>query len=53
MIYLPDSFANWPWPRTINPLYEEVSAESNNWLRGFGAFTAGSQKAFDKSDFGE
>ncbi|KAJ7865813.1 isoprenoid synthase domain-containing protein [Mycena leptocephala] len=44
MIYLPDSFANSPWPRT-------VSAESSNWLRSFGAFTAGSQKAFDKSNF--
>ncbi|KAJ7916958.1 isoprenoid synthase domain-containing protein [Mycena leptocephala] len=48
MIYLPESFANWPWPRTINALYEEVSAESSNWLRGFGAFTAGAQKGFDK-----
>ncbi|KAG6907098.1 hypothetical protein DXG01_010511 [Tephrocybe rancida] len=48
MLYLPDYMANWPWPRAINPHYEEVSAASNAWFRSFKAFTPQSQLAFDK-----
>ena len=52
MLYLPDTMANWPWTREINPHYEEVSAESNAWFHNFNAFTKRSQLAFDKCDFG-
>ena len=52
MLYLPETMAKWPWPRAINPHYEEVSAKSNAWFHGFKAFTARSQHAFDKCDFG-
>jgi hypothetical protein len=52
VLYLPETMARWPWPRAINPYYEEVSAESNAWFHGFKAFTKQSQIAFDKCDFG-
>ncbi|KAF9806349.1 hypothetical protein IEO21_08705 [Rhodonia placenta] len=52
MIYLPDTMANWPWPRAINPHHEEVKAESDAWFEGFKPFTKQSQVAFDKCDFG-
>ncbi|RPD81425.1 terpenoid synthase [Lentinus tigrinus ALCF2SS1-7] len=44
--------ADWPWPRKINPYYEEVTAESNAWFKTFKAFTPQSQYAYDKCDFG-
>lgn len=50
---LPDTMARWPYPRRINPAYEEVSAESAAWLRSFHAFSAEAQVAFDKCKFGE
>jgi hypothetical protein len=53
VIYLPDTMANWPWPRAINPHYEEVKAVSNAWFESFNAFTPQSQIAFNKCDFGE
>ncbi|PCH36903.1 terpenoid synthase [Wolfiporia cocos MD-104 SS10] len=43
--------ADWPWPRAINPLYEEVKAESDAWFKSFKPFTRESQLAFDKCDF--
>ncbi|KAJ7137766.1 terpenoid synthase [Mycena epipterygia] len=52
MLYLPETMKKWPWPRAINPYYEEVSAESNAWFHGFKAFSEKSQYAFDKCDFG-
>jgi Delta6-protoilludene synthase len=52
MLYLPETMANWPWGRQINPYYEEVKAQSNAWFHGFQAFGARSQHAFDKCDFG-
>lgn len=51
-LYLPDTMANWPWPRKINPYYEEVTAESNAWFKTFKPFTPESQYAYDKCDFG-
>lgn len=45
--------ANWPWPRVINPHYEEVGAVSNEWIESFKPFTPESQIAFKKCDFGE
>ncbi|KAJ7645684.1 isoprenoid synthase domain-containing protein [Mycena polygramma] len=52
LLHLPETMKNWPWPRAINPHYEEVSAESNAWFHGFKAFSEKSQYAFDKCDFG-
>ena len=51
-LYIPDFMASWPWPRRINPLYEEVAAESNAWLMSFAPFTPQSQHAFEQCDFG-
>ncbi len=51
-LYLPDTMAKWPWPRKINPYYEEVAAESNAWLRCFTLFTPESQYAYETCDFG-
>ncbi|KAJ7137759.1 isoprenoid synthase domain-containing protein [Mycena epipterygia] len=51
MLYLPETMKKWPWPRAINPYYEEVSAESDAWFHGFKAFSEKSQYAFDKCDF--
>ena len=43
---------DWPWLRHINPHFDEVSAQSSAWIRGLRAFTAESQDAFDKGNFG-
>ncbi|KZT01823.1 terpenoid synthase [Laetiporus sulphureus 93-53] len=51
MLHLPETMAAWPWPRRINPCYEEVAAESSAWLRSFKAFSPASQYAFDRCDF--
>ena len=51
-LYLPNTLAAWPWPRKINPFYEEVAAESNAWLKSFRPFTPESQYAYDKCDLG-
>ncbi|KAG1902522.1 terpenoid synthase [Suillus fuscotomentosus] len=51
-IYLPDTMVNWPWPRTINPHYEDVKAEVDASFRDFKALSPKSQEAFDKCDFG-
>ncbi|SJL11821.1 uncharacterized protein ARMOST_15232 [Armillaria ostoyae] len=41
----------WPWPRRINPHYEEVKAESEAWFQSFKAFGPESQRAFDRCNF--
>ncbi|KAI0642058.1 terpenoid synthase [Trametes meyenii] len=51
-VRLPDTMQNWPWPRRVNSLYEEISAQSAEWLRSFHAFSPESQRAFDLCDFG-
>lgn len=51
-LYLPKTMESWPWPRVINPHYEEVSALSTAWIRSFQAFTPQSQYAFDQIDTG-
>ncbi|KAI0650908.1 terpenoid synthase [Trametes meyenii] len=51
-LHLPDFMSNWPWPRKIHPLYEEVTAESSAWLKSFAPFTPESQFAFDMCDLG-
>ncbi|OSX64651.1 hypothetical protein POSPLADRAFT_1133971 [Postia placenta MAD-698-R-SB12] len=50
MIYLPDTMANWPWPRAINPHHEEVEAESDAWFEGFKPFTKRLQLALETCD---
>jgi len=52
IISLPETMANWPWPRYINAHYEEVKAQSDAWFKTFKPFTVASQRAFDKCDFG-
>ncbi|KAG1830863.1 terpenoid synthase [Suillus variegatus] len=49
-IYLPDTMVNWPWPRTINPHYEDVKAEVDASFRDFKALSPELQEAFDKCD---
>ncbi|PIL28258.1 terpene synthase [Ganoderma sinense ZZ0214-1] len=51
-LHIPDMLASWPWQRKINPFYEEVSAESNAWVRSFSPFTAKSQHSFERCDLG-
>jgi hypothetical protein len=48
---IPDFLKNWPWPRKINPHYEECKADSSAWCESFGAFTPKAQEAFKKCDF--
>ncbi|PCH42343.1 terpenoid synthase [Wolfiporia cocos MD-104 SS10] len=48
---IPDTLANWPWPRYFNPLYENVKRDSDAWLHSFKPFTHTSQNAFDKCNF--
>ncbi|KAG1843480.1 isoprenoid synthase domain-containing protein [Suillus subalutaceus] len=50
MIYLPDTMINWPWPRTINPHYEDVKAEIDASIRDIKALGPESLAAFDKCD---
>ncbi|KAI0675633.1 terpenoid synthase [Trametes maxima] len=52
LIQLPNTMSSWPMPRRVNPLYEEVSARSAEWVRSFQAFSLESQRAFDLCDFG-
>ncbi|THH12036.1 hypothetical protein EW146_g7845 [Bondarzewia mesenterica] len=49
---LADLLADWPWSRSLNPLYEEVKAESSAWVASFKPFNAKAQDAFDRCDFG-
>ena len=53
VLFLPNTMAHWPWPRAINPHYEEAKAASNAWFESFNPFTPQSQIAFDKCDFGK
>ncbi|EGN95045.1 hypothetical protein SERLA73DRAFT_61540 [Serpula lacrymans var. lacrymans S7.3] len=48
---IPDTLVEWPWQREINPLYEEVKAESSAWVESFHAFDGKTQKAFNACDF--
>jgi len=52
MMYLPDTMANWPWPRAISPHHEEVKAESDVWFESFKAHNPRSQLATNKAKFG-
>jgi len=42
MLHIPDTMKSWRalgWTRTVNPLYEEIGAESIAWACQFGHFT--------------
>ncbi|KAI0332667.1 terpenoid synthase [Cubamyces sp. BRFM 1775] len=49
---VPDTMARWPWPRRINPYYEDVAPESAECLRSFDAFSPDQQAIFDRCNFG-
>ncbi|KAJ7454224.1 terpenoid synthase [Mycena latifolia] len=51
VLTIPDTLRSWPWPRSINPYYEECKIESSEWCEGFKAFDAKAQKAFNLCDF--
>ncbi|KAJ7204178.1 isoprenoid synthase domain-containing protein [Mycena pura] len=51
-ITLPDTLSSWPWPRQVNPHYEEISFESAQWVKSFGLFSPNAQVAFDRCNFG-
>ncbi|KAJ7459414.1 terpenoid synthase [Mycena galericulata] len=48
---LPDTLAQWPYPRRLNPSYDEVKRESSRWLESFNAFGPKAQSAFNRCDF--
>ena len=52
MIYLPDTMTDWPWPRAINPHFEAVKMESNDWFHSFKTLSPKLQETFNKSDPG-
>ncbi|KAG6844208.1 hypothetical protein H0H87_008877 [Tephrocybe sp. NHM501043] len=49
ILILPDTLTNWPWKRTINPLYEEVKKESSAWVKSL-KMSSHAQKAIDLCD---
>jgi len=49
--YIPDTLAKWPWPRHLNPHYEEAKKESQEWASSFKAFNPKAQHAFNRCDF--
>lgn len=51
ILHLPDTLASWPWPRFINPHYEDCKRESSAWTENFHAFGPKAQVAFNKCDF--
>lgn len=51
VLRLPHTLASWPWPRFINPNYEDCKRESSAWAESFHAFGPKAQIAFNKCDF--
>ncbi|KAI0784430.1 terpenoid synthase [Abortiporus biennis] len=51
VFHIPDTLRNWPWPRSINPFYEECKKESEEWCEAFEAFSPKAQKAFNLCNF--
>jgi len=51
MLRIPDTLASWPWPRAVNPHYEECKRRSAAWSESLGAFGPKAQIAFNKCDF--
>jgi hypothetical protein len=52
-LYLPETLKNWPWPRAVNPHYEEIAAKSLTWLHSYNFFPPKAQQAFDQCNYGE
>ncbi|TCD63514.1 hypothetical protein EIP91_005315 [Steccherinum ochraceum] len=52
VLHIPDTMATWPWPRDINPHYQEVKAATLEWFHSFHAFNPRAQHAFDIGNFG-
>nr|BBH51501.1 putative sesquiterpene synthase [Clitopilus sp.] len=48
---IPHTLTAWPWPRTLNPYYQTVKAESSAWLESFKAFDPKAQAGFNSCDF--
>ncbi|KAJ7493620.1 terpenoid synthase [Mycena latifolia] len=48
---LPNTLAQWPYQRQINPSYDEIKRESSTWLESFNAFCPKAQSAFNRCDF--
>jgi len=51
LIHIPDVLRNWPWPRDLNPYFEQCRAESDGWIRSFNVFSPQAQTAFNKCEF--
>lgn len=51
VLHLPHTLASWPWPRLINPHYEDCKRESSAWAESFHAFGPKAQVAFNNCDF--
>jgi len=49
-IPIPDLLPNWPWPRRINPHYEEAKAEATAWIEKFKTFDAKERRAYALAD---
>ena len=52
VVYIPDTMSDWPWQAKLNPLYDEVEAESVAWLTSFQLHTPESQDAHNKARIG-
>ncbi|KAJ6483121.1 isoprenoid synthase domain-containing protein [Mycena sanguinolenta] len=52
-IYLPPSLkdANWPWTRRMNPFYEEVKKEADEWFMSLDCFDDKDTQSFVRCDF--
>lgn len=48
---LPRPLATWPFPRRLNPHYEEVKAASDAWLANIKALSPAAQIRHDVSNF--
>lgn len=51
VIHIPDMLRKWPWPRALNPHFEQCRAESDRWIRSFKVFSPAAQAAFNKCEF--
>lgn len=49
---LPDLHEKWPFPRTVNPWYDEVTPASVDWLDSFGIFSEQHRQNFRKVNSG-
>ena len=49
---IPDTLADWPWPRQFNPHTEEATSESNIWFKSLGIYSPRSQQAWERGRYG-